>query len=148
MIGKKTKTLRILAIIAIAMAILVFFFIKFYIFRKSDVSVASKKADIEIAAGDLVKSFESDEKAADAKYLSKIILVKGIVNNVADTETGTAPDITVYLKEKGSDSGVMCSFDKSTFKKEMVKQGDLVSIKGICNGYLMDVVMNKCALVK
>ena len=143
-----SKKLGILAVIIFIIAILGFIFIKFYIFRKSDVSVASKKPDIEITATDLVKNFEADEKSADAKYLSKIILVKGIIDNIADTKTDTIPEITVYLKEKGSTSGVMCSFDKSTYKKDILKPGDSVHIKGICNGYLMDVVLNKCAVVK
>ena len=50
--------------------------------------------------------------------------------------------------EKGKTSGVMCSFDKNVIKKDAVKPGDSVNIKGICNGYLMDVIMNKCVLMK
>ena len=144
----RSKKVIVLLLVAILLIMIGFVFVKFYVFRKADTSVASKKADVEIAVGDLVKSFETDEKAANTKYLSKIILVKGVVDNVVDTKNDNAAEITIYLKDKGKTSGVMCSFDKNVIKKEAVKTGDSLNIKGICSGYLMDVVMNKCALVK
>jgi len=144
----RSKKVIVSLVVVLLLVLFGFVFVKFYVFRKADTSVASKKADVEITVSDLVKSFEIDEKAANTKYLSKIILVKGIVDNVADTKNDTAAEITIYLKDKGKTSGVMCSFDKSIIHKDVVKSGDSVSIKGICSGYLMDVVMNKCALVK
>jgi len=144
----RSKKVIVSLVVVLLLVLFGFVFVKFYVFRKADTSVASKKADVEITVSDLVKSFEIDEKAANTKYLSKIILVKGIVDNVADTKNDTAAEITIYLKDKGKTSGVMCSFDKSIIHKDAVKSGDSVSIKGICSGYLMDVVMNKCALVK
>lgn len=146
--AKNSKKWMVSLAVVLLLALIGILFVKFYVFKKADESVASKKADVEITADDLVKSFEADEKSANARYLSKILLVKGTIDNVADTKNDTATEITVYLKEKGKTSGVMCSFNKHVFKKDSVKPGDSVSIKGICSGYLMDVVMNKCALVK
>ena len=130
----------IVIIVVFGLAVLMFF----HIFKKADITVASKKVDVEIVASILQKNFETDEKTANAKYLNKIIVVSGIVDNITDTKE----DITVYLKPKDKTSGVMCSFDKTVFKKSSIKPGDQVKIKGICNGYLMDVVLNKCAIVK
>ena len=138
------KKVRIILIIGATLVLVIFFFVKFYIFKKADTNVASKKADVEMEAGDLVKSFDADEKSANTKFLNKIIMVKGVVDNVTDTKS----DITVYIKQKDKTSGIMCSFDKTEFQKSPVKAGDEVRIKGICSGYLMDVVLNKCALVK
>jgi hypothetical protein len=139
---KKIKKYILPAIILVALA--VFLFVKFYIFKVSDTSVSSRKADIELTAIDLLKSFEADEKAANTQYLNKVVQVKGLVDNVTESKA----DFAVYLKEKDNTSGVMCSFDKSEFQKNPIKAGDQVSIKGICNGYLMDVVLNKCAVEK
>ncbi len=130
--------------IAVLLVLAAFLFVKFYIFKKADTSVVSKKADIVMEAGDLVKSFETDEKSANVKYLNKIIVVKGEVDNITDTKA----DITVYIKQKGKTSGIMCSFDRTEFQRNVVKIGDQVSIKGICSGYLMDVVLNKCTVEK
>jgi hypothetical protein len=140
--SKNVKRIILAAIVFVALA--VFMFIKFYIFKKADISVGSKKADVEMVAADLVKSFESDETAANGKYLNKIIAVKGTVDKISDNKE----DISVYLKEGNESSGVMCSFDKSTIQKDAVKPGDKISVKGICSGYLMDVVLNRCAIEK
>lgn len=122
----------------------VFFFVKFYVFKESATTVASQKADFVVEAGDLLSTFEKDEKVANDKYLNKIVEVKGLVDNVTDTKD----DITVYIKQKGKTSGIMCSFDKKEFKRKGAKSGDEVSVKGICSGYLMDVILNKCAVVR
>jgi len=115
-----------------------------WVFKKSDISVGTKKADIEIEAGALVKNFETDENTANAKYLNKVIRVTGVVDKVVEGSN----DVSVYLKKKDESSGINCSFDKSVFKKISCKTGNLVSIKGVCSGYLMDVVLNKCAMEK
>jgi hypothetical protein len=141
MSGKKIKLIIAIVVLLFLVGGLV---VKFYVFKKAETSVASKKADIVMESGDLVTNFENDEKSANAKYLNKIIEVKGVIDNITDTKA----DVTVYLKQKASTSGVVCSFDKTVFQKNTVKIGDQVSIKGICSGYLMDVVLNKCAVVK
>jgi hypothetical protein len=142
MAGNLTKILFSFVIVAI----ILFVGVWSWVFKKSDVSVGTKKADIEIEAGALVESFETDENAANSKYLNKVIRVTGPVDKIVEG----ANDVSVYLKKKGESSGVSCNFDKSVFKSKNVKckTGDLISIKGICSGYLMDVVLNKCAVEK
>ncbi len=138
MSGKLRWALTIIISVALIMSI----FVKVYVFKNAETSVTSKKADITMEAGQLVKDFSSNENSANTKYLNKIITVKGFVDNVADNKA----DVSVYLKLKDETSGVLCSFDRAEFKKNAIKAGTQVSIKGICNGYLMDVVLNKCAL--
>lgn len=139
-----TRKIKLIAGAIVVVLTLFLLFLKLYIFRNSDTSVGSRKADTELNAGELIKSFETDELSANARYLNKVIEVKGIVDNIADTKN----DITVYLKEKGKTAGVMCSFAKIELKHKTLKPGDTAIIKGVCNGYLMDVVLNKCAVVK
>lgn len=138
------RKIKLIAGVIVIVLVLFLLFLKLYIFRNSDTSVSSRKADVELNAGELMKSFETDEQSANTKYLNKIIMVKGIVDNITDTKN----DITVYLKEKGNTGGVMCSFSKFEYKHEALKIGDTAKIKGVCNGYLMDVVLNKCAIEK
>lgn len=132
--------LLIVAILIVAVAIIV----KVVIFRKSDTNVSSKKPDIEMESALLVKNFETDENISNSKYLNKVILVTGPVDNISVNKD----DITVYLKPKNETAGVMCSFSKGEISDKAVDVGKTVKIKGICNGYLMDVVLNKCSLVK
>lgn len=132
-------------IISIALLVVIGFFIaKSVVFRESKVSVGTEKADIEIDAASLVKSFELNETEANAKYLNKIILVEGVVDNIASGTDG----ITVYLKQPGSSSGVLCSFGKDVLSQNKISTGETLKIKGVCGGYLMDVILNKCSVVK
>ncbi len=139
-----TRKIKFIAGAIVVVLVLFLLFLKLYIFRYSDTSVSSRKAEAELNAGELVKYFETDEQSANAKYLNKVIEVKGVVDNITDTKN----DITVYLKEKGTTAGVMCSFAKNELKPNALKPGDTARIKGVCNGYLMDVVLNKCVIEK
>jgi predicted aconitase len=91
----------------------------------------------------LVQAFESDENAANSMYLDKIVTVTGTVESVTTDTTA----VTVYLKESDGLAGVICSFDRKATGISALHNGMQVSIKGICTGYLMDVVMNRCSLV-
>jgi len=132
------RNILILFVVGIIAAVLVYM----YTFRKTDPSVASKKADIEISAAELLKSFETDEAAANALYLGKIIRVSGVVESVSEDSVG----ISIYLQDADAMAGVICSFDKKTNDISWVEKGSTVKIKGICTGYLMDVVFNRCAM--
>jgi hypothetical protein len=112
-----------------------------YVFRKAETSVASKKVDITISANDLLNAYETNEDSANAKFLNKILQVEGTVAEVKSDTSG----YSIYLKEPESVSGVLCGFNKEVKIDKQFKAGDVVIIKGICNGYLMDVVLNKCS---
>jgi|WetSurMetagenome_2_1015567.scaffolds.fasta_scaffold129627_2 hypothetical protein len=113
-----------------------------YTFKKSETSMASRKTDITIEAALLLQAFETNEDSANARFLDKIVVVTGIVKSVTQDSLG----YSVYLKDSDAGSGVMCSFDNAAFDPALVKSGSKASIKGLCTGYLMDVVLNKCSI--
>ena len=137
--SKKVRYFLVFIILALGVA----FAVWKITFKKSEARVASKKADVEIEAVRLLQDYEMDESAANAKYLDKIVVVTGTIASVNEDSLG----ISLYLKENDAITGVICSFDKSTLSVSSVQAGSAISIKGICTGYLMDVVLNKCALV-
>jgi hypothetical protein len=113
-----------------------------YIFGKTPLSVAAKVADIEVEASTLLHEFEADKDAANEIYLRKVLLVSGIVESVSQDDM----EITVYLKGSRSNSGVICSFDRSAIDMSRIKRGSRVQIKGICRGFLRDIILIKCSL--
>lgn len=139
MLRKSLILLVILVIIFIAVVV-----VWKYVFKNAEVSVGSKKAEIRIEAAVLVKEYENDEETANSKYLGKIIEVSGTVNSINEDEQG----VSVYLKNKDDISGVMCTFDKNTENIKRINTGDQATIKGVCDGYLMDVKLNKCSTEK
>jgi len=111
-----------------------------YTFKKSESNVASHKTEVTIDAPELLQAFEINEDSANMKYLDKVILVSGTVGSISKDSLG----YTVYLKEEDAISGIVCSFDNASFDSALVKPGSQINVKGICTGYLMDVIMNKC----
>ena len=97
----------------------------------------------KLEASTFIKPFETDESKANAKYTDKTISVHGVAHTIQTTDT-TA---TVFLNDGYSGTSVVCQFGRESNEEiKDLKKGDLVTIKGICSGYLMDVVMVRCVL--
>jgi len=89
----------------------------------------------------LFTEFDQNENAANQKYLGKVVLVHGRVADKAVDAKGA----TSLILEGSEMAGVGCQFDKSVTKEiEQVKKGQVISVKGICTGMLMDVVLVDC----
>ncbi len=136
--SKKLRYVIIFMVLAVIAAVAAWM----YTFRVSKPSVASSKTDRTISADELLRAFETNEDSANTMFLDKVLLVSGMVNNVTRDSLG----YSVYLKNNEDISGIMCSFDAGALDTSAVRPGSHVNIKGICTGYLMDVVINKCAV--
>ncbi len=118
-----------------------------YLFNKKPADVRKLSADYELTAEALLADFNKDETAANAKYLDKVIAVKGKVAEVKlDPATGQG---TVILDSGDPMAAITCSFyDEETAAVKLLSPGAAVVIKGKCTGKLMDVVLNKCSIEK
>lgn len=119
----------------------------FYLYNKKPADVRTLMADYTLSSESLLADYNKDETAANLKYLDKVIAVKGKVTEIkVDSTTGQA---TVTLDSGDPMAAVTCSFynDEATSVKK-ITQGSEVVIKGKCTGKLMDVVLNKCSIVK
>jgi hypothetical protein len=137
----KTRYLYLLTFIILALMVAVL--VWKYTFRPAVANVSGQKADAEMEAARLLQAFETNEADANALYLGKILMVSGTVESVTEDALG----ISVYLKDSVAMAGIMCSFDKEYREATALQKGMPANIKGICTGYLMDVVLNKCSLV-
>jgi len=112
-------------------------------YNKPVASLEKKKADAEVTADQLITAYETDEKVADSLYLGKVVQVKGKVSGVAQEEGRTK----IQLETSNPMSLIICEMEESTTVTE-VKSGDEVTIKGMCSGYLSDVILVQSTLVK
>lgn len=135
---KKTILIAIAVLVLLAFVILAVR----YTFREPDKSVGSEPAVASLSASQLLKLYEENEDSANQLYLGKVISVTGIVDSYSEDSVS----LSVYLKNAGDFSGVTCVFDKSTINADSFRTGAETTIKGICSGYLFDVILNKCAL--
>ncbi|MBE7172147.1 MAG: hypothetical protein INR73_16285 [Williamsia sp.] len=104
------------------------------------------QAEASVQASALVALYEKDEEKANKLYLGKAIDVSGTIaeiNNQKDTS------VNVLLGGKDDMHRVSCLLNPNQLDEiKKVKAGDPISLRGICTGYLMDVELNRCVIVK
>jgi DNA/RNA endonuclease YhcR with UshA esterase domain len=117
-------------------------FIAYKMYNKPHVNVEEASADISITADKILNDFSSDENSANLKYLDKIIEVKGVVSEI-NIEKGI---ITI---ETNDDFGnVICHLSEEASRKiSGLQEGQIIVVKGICTGFLMDVILVKCEFI-
>lgn len=113
----------------------------FYIWNKPARDVAKEEA-IKITAVAIFDSFSKNEQSANAHYLNKAIEVTG---KVADVKKNQSGETVIYLQSSDLVFGVNCTFkqDPGTIDK-----GSAITFKGICTGFLSDVIINQGIIIK
>lgn len=105
-----------------------------YLFNKPLDSTTGMKPDFSMSTVELISAFETNEELANTKYLDKVISVKGSVTKVERNND----KVTVYLDADSPMSSVIFQLEDG---HSDIKIGQEVTLKGICTGYLMDVVL-------
>ena len=141
---RNENTMRKKLFLLVGIMIIVACIYLIYQYNRKPADIKNEEAVLQITAKDLIAAFDNDEVIANEKYTGKVITVSG---TVAQVQTETADQITVFLASNDPLSSVTCSFykDEVTQVKDL-QPGQKVSIKGVCTGKLMDVVLNKCSL--
>ena len=109
----------------------------YYMWNKKIPSMSSRDATLVITANELGSQFDKD------KHAGKVLSVKGRVTSV-ETEKETT---NVTLETEDPMVSISCEMEKGAATPS-VKAGDEVTIKGQCDGKLMDVVMTRCIMTK
>jgi hypothetical protein len=139
---KRAKKYRIFLAAAFFIAVMV----GLYGYREYNRSLPDThylEPSFRLEASTFIKQFETDESKANAKYADQTISVHGVAHTIQTTDT-TA---TVFLNDGYSGTSVVCQFGRESNQEiKDLRKGDPVTIKGICSGYLMDVVMVRCVL--
>jgi hypothetical protein len=115
-----------------------------YFYNLKSADLAKVKPDFILTADELQRSFEADESAASSKYVNKILEVTGKIVSVKPAENNV---VSISLETGNDLSSVIGTFpgisDPSVFKT-----GEVITLRGECSGFLMDVLLNNCAIVK
>lgn len=113
----------------------------YYVWNKPARDVSSEKG-IQITAVAIFDSFTNNEQSANERFLNKAIEVTGTVNDVKKNQAG---ETVVYLQSSDPVFGVNC-----TFKEDpgVINKGSTITFKGICTGFLSDVVLTGGIIVK
>jgi hypothetical protein len=115
----------------------------FYVFQYSKThhrNVESEDATI-VTAAKIVKDFQTNEPSADKSYLNKAIEVKGIILKKDKDQSGNT---TLTIKSGDAFANIFCTLKSGTNTNT---RDSVVVVKGICSGFLSDVVLNDAVLV-
>ncbi len=92
----------------------------------------------------LVANFLTNEKLADETYTGKVIEITGTVKEVSFLNNRN----TLILQGKDKNSGVICDMNANQIDAiHKISIGDKITVKGICKGFLKDVVMLNCIII-
>lgn len=130
---------RILVILIVAIVIVIGYGLSVWFKPQRDISI---EKGLEISASAIFDAFTTNEKNAYALYLNKAIQVTGEVSEIKKNQEG---ETVIYLKTSDPVFGVNCTFKQDPAG---VKNGDIITFKGVCTGYTSDVVLKNGLLVK
>lgn len=139
---KKTNTTIVISVIGVlALAGIV---VAYSLYNKPHRQAGEVTPDIDIQATKLYTMYVEDEAKADSLYLDKVLQVHGVVEEIVTDENGNK----VFMLESPELFGISCTMENSKSDEILaMKLGTQVTVKGICHGMLMDVVLVKCVLV-
>ena len=115
-------------------------------YNRKPADLANVASESSTTADSLVMLFEKDEPKANALYLGKPIDVTGIIAEITNQKDTM---VNVTLGKKDDMHRVSCLMDVQHINDvKTYKAGDKIILRGICNGYLMDVELNRCVVIK
>ena len=76
-------------------------------------------------------------------YINKILEVTGKIASVKPAENNV---VSISLVTDSDLSSVICTFP-AVSDPSIFRVGDEITMRGECSGFLMDVLLNNCALI-
>ena len=93
---------------------------------------------IQVAAMKLVSDYEANEVQANAEYLDKVLEVSGQIIETNQNQQGE----TILVLDGTGLGTVRCTLELNV--QHELKPKTPVTIRGICTGYLTDVILVRC----
>lgn len=116
-----------------------FYFASSYLENEKFEDTANTKADYTVNASDLIKEFQANDSAANAKYREKILTVNGTISAIERPN-----DSTMNIKFIDTTTGSYAIFPflgEEFVEAKNLKEGDTVSVKGSCSGGVLSEIL-------
>ena len=116
-----------------------------FMLPKGPLDIHSAPTELTINAGSLYNAFESDETAANGVYAGKVIEVSGALSAITQDDAGH------YILNLTADSPmgqIVCNLSPNEPRPSTFTViGQMVTVKGVCTGYLFDVVLDNATII-
>jgi len=113
-------------------------------YGRGHVDTAHREPLAKVTATELLAAFVADEPGATSRFVGtteQVVQVSGAIRAIEPVSEG----MTNIILETGDDlAGVVCEFSPGDVPPSWAP-GSNVSVKGVCTGMLLDVVLVRCA---
>jgi tRNA_anti-like len=115
-------------------------------FNRKAVDLYNVQAQEIISSDSLIAAYEFDEVKANSKFLGKTLLVSGVIAEINNQQDSL---LNIFLGTEKDMHKVSCLLDNNQLENiKKITVGNQISIKGICTGFLADVELNRCVILK
>ncbi len=93
----------------------------------------------------LVDSFGNDESLANTIYKDRNIIIEGVVEKISFLNERS----TIFVKTEGFTSSILCEMGEDhKGQVKQLKKNQQVVVEGTCKGFLGNVILLNCLLLK
>ncbi|WP_347174813.1 OB-fold protein [Polaribacter uvawellassae] len=134
---------NIFLLILISILLIISMYLYFRVSKEATINIVSATTSYKINSEDLVSDFITEETLTNKKFAGKIIEIKGKVKEISFLNNTNT--VILFGNEN---SGIICDFNKNqTEEIKALTKNQTVIIKGICKGFLKDVILLNCLLI-
>ena len=109
----------------------------------SEKDLENELPELVLNSEDLAIAYKNNEEKSDSLYAGKIIEVTGIIKEITFLNNRN----TIILNSNTETFGVICDINPNQKEKiNQLKQHQKIQVKGICKGFLKDVIMLNCTI--
>ena len=138
----KTKNKFFILIVLILVVINGYYYIP-KLFESSEKDLENEIAELTLDSNDLIKSYAVNEEKSNQLYAGKIIEVTGFIKEITFLNERN----TVILYSENETFGVICDLHINQEEKiKQLKEHQKIRVKGICKGFLKDVILLNCTI--
>ena len=138
----KTKNKLFLGIVIILLAVNAYYYV-LPKFSSSEKNLTNSTPELSLTANHLAEFYKNNEEESNLLYAGKILEITGTIKEITFLNDRT----TVILNSSSKSFGVICDIHPNDFNKiNKFKINDAVTIKGICKGFLKDVILLNCTI--
>ena len=120
------------------------FFISYKMYNRPHANITESTPDITLTADTIIAAFSSDETKANSRYLDKILNITGTVSEFKLKKNKGI----ITLKTNQDFGSVLCHLSESASQNiHSLIVGQKITLKGVCTGYLMDVILVKAEII-
>lgn len=138
----KTKNKLFIIITSILLLVNMYYYV-LPKFSSSEKNLSNTSPELTLTANDLASNYTTNEKKSNVLYSGKVLEIRGIIKEITFLNNRT----TIILNSSSKSFGVICDIHPNQQNKiNQLKINGSVTIKGICKGFLKDVILLNCTI--